>query len=97
MTVFLRTRLGVDVLHANGYLGALFFTLIINMVNGFPELAMSVSRLPVFYKQRDFYFYPAWAYAIPAFILKIPISLIESLLWTSITYYVIGYSPEAVR
>lgn len=97
MTVFLRTRLGIDILHANSYLGALFFTLIINMVNGFPELAMTVSRLPVFYKQRDFYFYPAWAYAIPAFILKIPISFMESLLWTSVTYYVIGYSPEAAR
>ncbi|RZR88507.1 hypothetical protein BHM03_00016103 [Ensete ventricosum] len=67
------------------------------MVNGFPELAMTVSRLPVFYKQRDYYFYPAWAYAIPSAILKIPISLVESLVWTSITYYVIGYSPEAVR
>ncbi|XP_020241545.1 pleiotropic drug resistance protein 3-like [Asparagus officinalis] len=97
MTVFLRTRLGVDVFHANSYLGALFYTLIINMVNGFPELAMTVSRLPVLYKQRDFYFYPAWAYAIPAFLLKFPISLIESLVWTSITYYGIGYSPEAVR
>ncbi|XP_020254965.1 ABC transporter G family member 41-like isoform X2 [Asparagus officinalis] len=97
MTIFLCTRLGVDVFHANSYLGALFYTLIIHMVNGFPELAMTITRLPVFYKQRDFYFYPAWAYAIPAFLLKIPISLIESLLWTSITYYGIGYSPEAVR
>jgi len=97
MTVFLRTHLGVDVLHANSYLGALFYTLLTNMFNGLPELALSVSRLPVFYKQRDYYFYPAWAYAIPAFLLKIPISLIESLLWTSITYYAIGYSPEAVR
>ncbi|ONK61434.1 uncharacterized protein A4U43_C08F29880 [Asparagus officinalis] len=97
MTFFLRTRMGVDVLHANSYLGALFYTLMIHMVNGYPELSMTVSRLPVFYKQRDFYFYPAWAYAIPAFLLKIPVSLIESLIWTSITYYGIGYSPEPER
>ncbi|XP_020254968.1 pleiotropic drug resistance protein 3-like isoform X2 [Asparagus officinalis] len=97
MTVFLRTTLGVDVLHANNYLGALFYTLLSIMFNGFPELALSVSRLPVFYKQRDFYFYPAWAYAIPAILLKIPISLLESLLWISITYYTIGYSPEGIR
>lgn len=97
MTVYLRTRMGVDIVHANYYMGSLFFALLLLMVNGFPELAMTVSRLPVFYKQRDFFFYPAWAYAIPATILKIPISLIESLIWTSLTYYVIGYSPEASR
>ncbi|ERN15919.1 hypothetical protein AMTR_s00039p00224920 [Amborella trichopoda] len=97
MTVFLRTRLKVDVVHANYYLGALFFSLIIMTVDGFPELAMTVSRLPMFYKQRDFYFYPAWAYALPGFILKLPHSLIVSIIWTCITYFVIGYSPEPGR
>ncbi|KAA8545298.1 hypothetical protein F0562_020082 [Nyssa sinensis] len=46
---------------------------------------------------RELYFYPAWAYAIPASILKLPISLLEALVWTSLTYYVIGYTPEAGR
>nr|XP_018680590.1 PREDICTED: ABC transporter G family member 41-like [Musa acuminata subsp. malaccensis] len=96
-TVFIRTHMEVDMIHSNYYLGSLFFALISLMVNGFPEMAMTVSRLPVFYRQRDCYFYPAWAYAIPATILKIPISLVESLVWTSITYYAIGYSPESVR
>ncbi|CAA2995350.1 pleiotropic drug resistance 3 [Olea europaea subsp. europaea] len=97
MTVFLRTRMAVDLVHANYYLGALFYALIILIVDGFPELTMTVSRLAIFYKQRDFYFYPAWAYAIPATILKIPVSLLEALVWTSLTYYTIGYSPEAGR
>ncbi|MQM01384.1 hypothetical protein Taro_034138, partial [Colocasia esculenta] len=97
MTVFLRTRMRVDVIHANYYMGSLFYALILLMVNGFPELAMTVSRLPVFYKQRDFYFYPAWAYAIPASVLKIPIGLVESFIWTAITYYAIGYSPYVGR
>ncbi|XP_073108812.1 pleiotropic drug resistance protein 3-like [Elaeis guineensis] len=97
MTVFLRTRMGVDIIHANYYLGSLYSAMILLMINGLPELAMTVSRLPVFYRQRDSNFYPAWAYAIPASILKIPISFIESLIWTSLTYYVIGYSPEVAR
>lgn len=97
MTVFLRTEMGVDVVHANSYLGALFYTLIILLVDGFPELSMTVARLPVFYKQRDLYFYPAWAYTIPATILKIPLSILEAVVWTGLTYYVIGYSPEAGR
>ncbi|XP_059648379.1 pleiotropic drug resistance protein 3-like [Cornus florida] len=97
MTVFLRTQMGVDVVHANYYMGSMFYALTILLVDGFPELAMTVSRLSIFYKHRDLYFYPAWAYAIPATILKVPFSLLESLVWTSLTYYVIGYSPEAGR
>lgn len=97
MTVFLRTQMGVDLLHANSYLGASFYSLIILVVDGLPETTMTVARLAVFYKQRDLYFYPAWAYSVPATILKIPLSLLEAVLWTSLTYYTIGYSPEAGR
>ncbi|GFP80385.1 pleiotropic drug resistance protein 3 [Phtheirospermum japonicum] len=97
MTVFLKTHMGVNIEHVNNYLGALFFSLLMLVIDGLPELSMTVARLPIFYKQRDLYFYPAWAYAIPATLLKIPISLLESVVWTCLTYYVIGYSPEAGR
>ncbi|KAL3515878.1 hypothetical protein ACH5RR_022780 [Cinchona calisaya] len=97
MTVFIRTRMDVDILHANYYLGALFYCLIILLVDGIPELSMTVSRLSIFYKQRELYFYPAWAYAIPSAILKVPLSLMEAVVWTSLTYYVIGYTPEVGR
>lgn len=97
MTVLPRTRLGVDVVHANDYMGAIFFALLLLLVNGFPELQLTVSRLAVFYKQKDLSFYPAWAYVIPTCILKIPLSLLESFVWTVLTYYVIGFSPEAGR
>ncbi|KAM4107961.1 hypothetical protein ACB094_03G007800 [Castanea mollissima] len=97
MTVFLRTRMDIDILHANYYMGSLFYALIILLVDAIPELSMTIQRLEVFYKQKTFCFYPAWAYAIPASILKVPISFVESLVWTCLTYYVIGYSPEAER
>lgn len=97
MTSFIRTRMEIDERHSTYYMGALFYAILVLVVNGFPELAITVSRLPGFYKQRDLHFYPAWAYSIPATILKIPISFIDSLGWTSMTYYVIGYSPEIGR
>ncbi|KAF3951260.1 hypothetical protein CMV_023066 [Castanea mollissima] len=97
MTVFLWTRMDIDILHANYYMGSLFYALIILLVDAIPELSMTIQRLEVFYKQKTFCFYPAWAYAIPASILKVPISFVESLVWTCLTYYVIGYSPEAER
>ncbi|CAM8923252.1 unnamed protein product [Rhodiola kirilowii] len=97
MTLFLRTRMHVDLLHSNYYMGALFFALLILHFDGFPELAMTVGRLAVFYKQKELRFYPAWAYAIPATALKVPLSLLASVAWTGLTYYVIGFTPELSR
>lgn len=97
MTVFLRTRMKIDAVHANYYLGSIFYALIRFMTVGVPELSLTAARLGVFYKQRDFYLYPAWTYSIPAAVLKIPFSFLDALLWTSLTYYVIGYSPELER
>ncbi|GLT88466.1 hypothetical protein SLE2022_064910 [Rubroshorea leprosula] len=97
MTAFLRTRMKIDILHGNYYMGSLFFSLLVLVFDGFPELSMTVARLEVFYKQKELQFYPAWAYAIPATILKVPLSFVESFVWTSLTYFVIGYSPEARR
>ncbi|XP_058201487.1 pleiotropic drug resistance protein 3-like [Rhododendron vialii] len=97
MTVFIRTRMAVDLVHADYFMGSLFYALVRLMTNGVAELSLTVTRLPVFHKHQSFFLYPAWAYCIPASILKIPYSLLESILWTSITYYVIGYSPEVER
>ncbi|CAI8592699.1 unnamed protein product [Vicia faba] len=97
MTVFLRRQLDVDLLGSNYLLGSLYYTLVRLMTNGVAELIMTITRLPVVYKQKALYLYPAWAYCLPAAILKIPFSVLDSLVWTSITYYVIGYSPEITR
>jgi ABC-type multidrug transport system ATPase subunit/ABC-type multidrug transport system permease subunit len=97
MSLFFQSHMQVDLEHGNYYLGALFFSVIFVMFIGFPELPMTIRRLPVFFKQRDLYLYPAWAYTLPGVLLKIPHSLFDSLIWTSITYYGIGYSPEAGR
>ncbi|XP_027333867.1 pleiotropic drug resistance protein 3-like isoform X1 [Abrus precatorius] len=97
MTVFLRTQQAVDLIGANYLLGSLYYTLVRLMTNGVAELIMTITRLPVVYKQKAFYLYPAWAYCLPACILKIPFSVLDSIVWTSVTYYVIGYSPEITR
>ncbi|KAL2326679.1 hypothetical protein Fmac_025737 [Flemingia macrophylla] len=98
MTVFFRTEMKHGHLEGAGkYYGALFFSLINVMFNGVAELAMTTMRLPVFYKQRDFLFYPAWAFALPIWVLRVPLSLLESGLWIILTYYTIGFAPAASR
>jgi hypothetical protein len=79
------------------YMGALFFGVLTIMFNGFSELALTVLRLPVFFKQRDLLFFPAWAYTIPSWILKIPIAFIEVSEYVFLTYYVIGFDPNVGR
>ncbi|OQU91494.1 hypothetical protein SORBI_3001G190700 [Sorghum bicolor] len=97
MSVFYRTHMTTDLTHANYYMGALFYSILIIMLNGTPEISMQIARLPSFYKQRGYHFYPSWAYAIPASILKVPFSLSDSLVWICITYYGIGYTCTASR
>ncbi|GAU16050.1 hypothetical protein TSUD_339210 [Trifolium subterraneum] len=79
------------------YYGALFFTMLNMMFNCASEQATLVDRLPVFYKQRDFMFFPAWTFGFPMWFLRIPLSFIEPTIWVLLTYYPIGFSPSPSR
>ncbi|KAF8009458.1 hypothetical protein BT93_J0448 [Corymbia citriodora subsp. variegata] len=97
-TVFFRTEMKTGTIgDGTRFWGALFYSLLNVMFNGMSELAMTVFRLPVFFKQRDFLFYPAWAFALPIWVLRIPVSLVESGIWIILTYYTIGFAPSPVR
>ncbi|GJY80400.1 pleiotropic drug resistance protein 1-like protein [Tanacetum coccineum] len=98
MTVFFRTELHKRSLQDGGlYVAASFFGVIMLMFNGMSEISMTIAKLPVFYKQRNFLFYPSWAYAIPTWIVKIPVSFVEAAVWASLTYYVMGFDPNITR
>ncbi|KAM3394201.1 pleiotropic drug resistance protein 1-like [Capsicum galapagoense] len=98
MTLFFRTEMPRDTVDDGGiYTGALFFVVVTVMFNGMAEMAMTIFKLPVFYKQRDLLFFPSWAYSIPSWILKIPVTLVEVGLWVILTYYVIGFDPNITR
>ena len=45
----------------------------------------------------DNYFYPAWAYVWPTVVLRLPYSLVLSILWSAVVYYPVGLAPEASR
>ncbi|KAJ9553698.1 hypothetical protein OSB04_017743 [Centaurea solstitialis] len=97
-SVFFRTTMkGGELKDGGKFMGALFFSLLNVMFNGTAELALTVMRLPVFFKQRDSLFYPAWAFALPIWVMKIPISVLESAIWICMTYYTIGFAPSGSR
>uniref|UniRef100_A0A161ZXM9 ABC transporter domain-containing protein n=1 Tax=Daucus carota subsp. sativus TaxID=79200 RepID=A0A161ZXM9_DAUCS len=98
MTLFLRTELDHDTItDGTLYMGSFFFGVVLMMFNGMAELAMTIAKLPVFYKQRDLLFFPTWSYSLPVWIVKIPSSILEAAVWTCLTYYVIGYDPNVGR
>ncbi|THF96508.1 hypothetical protein TEA_027778 [Camellia sinensis var. sinensis] len=98
MTVFLRIKMPKKKTEDGTIcMGALFFTVVMIMFNGFAELVMTILNLPTFYKQGDLLFFPAWAYSLSTWILKIPITFIEVAIWVFTTYYVIGFDPNVGR
>ena len=98
MTLFFRTNMKHDTVNDGVlYMGAVFFGVLSIMFNGFSELALIVHKLPVFFKQRDLLFFPAWSYTLPSWIVKVPITFIEVGGYVFLTYYVIGYDPNVGR
>ncbi|ESW26923.1 hypothetical protein PHAVU_003G159400 [Phaseolus vulgaris] len=98
MSVFFRTTMHHNTVDDGGvYLGAIYFSMVIILFNGFTEVSMLVAKLPVIYKHRDLHFYPSWAYTLPSWFLSIPTSIIEAGCWVAVTYYAIGYDPSITR
>ncbi|KAI7741348.1 hypothetical protein M8C21_029253, partial [Ambrosia artemisiifolia] len=97
-TLYLRTTMHErNEIDGSLYVGALLDSMLINMFNGLADLSFTVMRLPVVYKQRDLMFHPPWAFTLPAFLLRIPMSMIESVMWTVLLYWGVGFAPDASR
>nr|GLL38164.1 ABC transporter G family member 32-like [Ipomoea trifida] len=98
MSVFFRSTMHHNSLEDGAvYLGALYFAILMVLFNGFLEVPMIIAKLPVLYKHRDLRLYPCWAFTIPSWIVSIPTSLAESIIWVAATYYVVGFDPQITR
>lgn len=72
MTVFFRTKMPHGKFSdTTKFNGALTSTLITIMFSGLAELQMTIKKLPVFYKQRDYLFFPAWTFGVASIMLKL--------------------------
>ncbi|TVU33825.1 hypothetical protein EJB05_15634, partial [Eragrostis curvula] len=97
LTIFWRSNMRRDSVSDGGiYLGMLFFTVSETMFSTLGDLGGTIMKLPLFFKQRDV-FYPAWAYTLPTWILKIPITFIDVTIWVAMTYYGVGFDPSLGR
>ncbi|GER27869.1 ABC transporter family protein [Striga asiatica] len=98
MTLFLRVEMHHRSLSdGRVFAGALIYAVTTVLFNGMAEIALTIQKLPVFYKQRNLFFYPGWTYALPLWITKIPFSIVEVGAFTILTYYGIGFDPNFGR
>ena len=97
-TLFLKGQVDTTtVANATLLLGLLFFSIVQLMFSSFAEMPLLLMSLPVFFRQRSLAMFPAWAYCLPTTILRIPLSLVESLVWSCIVYWLTGLAPDAGR
>lgn len=96
--MFIQTKFhNKDEEYGNLYQSALFFGLVHMMFNGYSELTLMIARLPVFFKQRGNLFYPGWAWSLATWILGVPYSLVEAVIWSCVVYYTVGFAPAPGR
>ncbi len=58
---------------------------------------MQLSTISVFYKQRNNYFFPVTSYALPTVLLRVPLSVVTGIIFTALTYFVVGFAPDVGR
>ena len=56
-----------------------------------------LSTISVFYKQRNNFFFPVTSYALPTVLLRVPLSVVTGIIFTALTYYVVGFAPDVGR
>ncbi|XP_057537682.1 ABC transporter G family member 39-like [Amaranthus tricolor] len=78
-------------------MGALFILLVTIILSGLAVIPMTINKLPVYYKQKNFLFYPSWAYSFPSLIPGMIFSMIEVLILVLTTYFIIGFDPNFFR
>eukprot|EP00879_Flechtneria_rotunda_P006755 GHRR01007099.1.p1 GENE.GHRR01007099.1~~GHRR01007099.1.p1 ORF type:complete len:1177 (+),score=387.98 GHRR01007099.1:1343-4873(+) len=97
-TLFLKGSIGSETIQdGTFYLGLIFFSIIHLMFNSYAEQSLMIMSLHVFFKQRAAQFFPAWAFAAPTSLLRIPYSILEGIVWSVIVYWLTGLAPEAGR
>lgn len=42
-------------------------------------------------------FFPAWAFAGPTSLLRMPYSLLDAIIWAGVVYWLVGLAPDAGR
>ncbi|KAL8171705.1 LOW QUALITY PROTEIN: hypothetical protein V2J09_023509 [Rumex salicifolius] len=79
------------------FMASMFFTVSRIAMNQFPDITLTISKLPIFYKQRDLSFYPVWAYALPSLVVKMPLQFVLLLMVSDMCSALFRFLGAAAR
>lgn len=96
-TLYVAVRGKNSVDDGNLIMGALFFSMIYMLMAGAAEMHVLTERLRVFFRQREMKMYPGSAFALPAFLWRVPYCAVDAILWSCIAYFAIGLDASAGR
>lgn len=74
------------------FFGVSFLTVLFMTIGSLPILAIMLENKPVFFKHQDNFFYSSVAYIWSMVATQIPYSFIESVIFSVITYFMVGLS-----
>jgi hypothetical protein len=78
------------------YMSAMFMIVLFFSFGGMPQLAMALQNRTIWFKHRDCNMYTALSYVWSMSIVQLPLSCMEALVFSSIAYFMIGFSTGAL-
>eukprot|EP00892_Ulva_mutabilis_P001385 jgi/Ulvmu1/11247/UM073_0019.1 len=82
---------------ARTVLAATFMIVMFLGFGGLPQLAVALQNRSVWFKHREANLYTASAYAWSMSLVQMPMSLVEALVFSSIIYFMVGFSTDSPR
>lgn len=76
-------------------LSAIFMIVMFLGFGGLPQLAVALQNRSVWFKHREAHEYTASAYAWSMSLVQMPMSLVEALVFSSIIYFMVGFTTGA--
>jgi ABC-type multidrug transport system permease subunit len=77
-------------------MSAMFMIVLFFSFGGMPQLAMALQNRTIWFKHRDCNMYTALSYVWSMSIVQLPLSCMEALVFSSIAYFMIGFSTGAL-
>ncbi|KAG2484025.1 hypothetical protein HYH03_017115 [Edaphochlamys debaryana] len=101
-TAFLVSTAFVSLSHdsaedAHLFLSVCYFSMMSAFMVGFNFAPVFVSRLPVFFKQRDHRFLTPSAFMASSIIMRLPDLLIQTVVYSVTVYFAVGFTADAGR
>lgn len=76
-------------------LAAIFMIVMFLGFGGLPQLAVALQNRNVWFKHREANLYTASSYAWSMSLVQMPMSIVEALVFSSIIYFMVGFSTGA--